>query len=204
MKTLCTCTLDMKPSSGCLRAGGYIIGGLLMFKAALFTTMCGLGLVGTLVVREVALPALSNLPKFDICAPAFAIRPPGQTGDGCTSSEDILKTINMALSSTDVLNILVIILSVGLVAGLLQISFLSVLLHGLTARRVRLVKIFCIYYAVVIGLGAIATIVLSFMGAVVIVSFYWIPLFLNLLGLLVINSHRKELLAKDSFEFVKV
>ena len=195
----------MKPSSGCLRAGSYLIGGLLMFWAALFTMVYGLGLAGTLVVREVALPALANLPKFDICSPAFATySQSGQPNDGCTSSEDILKNINMALRSTDFLNSLVIILSVGLVAGLLQISFLSFLLHGLTARRARLVKIFCIYYAVVIGLGAIATIVLSFMGAVVIVSFYWIPLFLNLLGLLVINSHRKELLAKDSFEFVKV
>ena len=195
----------MKPSSGCLRAGSYLIGGLLMFWAALFTMVYGLGLAGTLVVREVALPALANLPKFDICSPAFATySQSGQPNDGCTSSEDILKTINMALSSTDFLNILVIILSVGLVAGLLQISFLSFLLHGLTARRARLVKIFCIYYAVVIGLGAIATIVLSFMGAVVIVSFYWIPLFLNLLGLLVINSHRKELLAKETFTFVKV
>ena len=178
-----------------------------MFKVALFTTVYGLGLAGILVVREVALPALTNLPKFDICSPIFATySQSGQPDDGCvrTSSEDILKNINMALRSTDFLNSLVIILSVGLVAGLLQISFLSVLLHGLTAKRARLVKIFCIYYAMVIGLGAIATIVLSFMGPVEIVSFYWIPLFLNLLGLLVINSHRKELLAKDSFEFVKV
>ena len=151
-----------------------------MFWAALFTIVCGLGLAGTLVVREVALPALSDL-----------------------SSPDLQKFDIWTLSNMDFLNILIIILSVGLVVGL-HIGFISVLLHDLTARRARLVKIFCIYYAMVIGLGAIATIVLSFMGPVEIVSFYWIPLFLNLLGLLIINSHRKELLAKDSFEFVKV
>ena len=169
MKTLGTSTADMKPSTGCVRAGSYIIGEFLMFCAALFTTVYGLGLAGTLVVRDVALPALWNFPKFDICSPAFATySESGQPNDGCTSSEDILKKVDMALSSMDALNILVISLSVGLVVGLLQIVFISVLLHGLTAQRARLVKIFCVYYAVVIGLGAIATIV-SFIGSVGIV-----------------------------------
>ena len=209
-----TWTVDMKLSSGCLQAGSYITGGLLMSWAVLFTLLYGLGLAATLALREVATPGMYNLPQFYICSPALATySETGRTDDGCISSSAIWRQLDLALSNEDplrkwaegdqggedVLNRLVISLSVGLLAGLLLIGFISVLLHGLTAQRAGLVEVFCVYYAMVIGLGAIATIVLSFTISADTVSFYWIPLLLHLLGLAVINSHRKELLVKESF-----
>ena len=88
-------TVAMKPSSGCVQAGSYISGG-----ALLFTSLYGLGLATTLVLKEVALPGIYNLPQFYICSPALATySETGQPDDGCISSSAIWRQLDLALSN---------------------------------------------------------------------------------------------------------
>ena len=72
-----------------------------MFLAALSTTVYGLGLAATLVVREVAMPAMDTLQEFNICSLAFTVySESGQPHDGCHSSKDILNRVYKVLKSS--------------------------------------------------------------------------------------------------------
>ena len=182
------CSISCAPSPGCLKASSYIIGGFLMFWTVLVTTVCALGLPATLVFREVGLPALRNLPHFNFC----------DTYNNCKSSVKIIQQIEDGIQGNTGLNILIISISVVLVLGLLKIGFLSVLLHGITTGKAKLIKIFCIYYAVMISIGTVVTATLM-MNGFMAVSFNWICLPLHFLCLLVINHHRTAILAQDGF-----
>ena len=194
--------LTKAKAPGCLKAGSYIIGGFLMFLTVVMTTASVLLLSAILVFKEWGLPELQSntFPHFKVChidtdkGPAFWT----DGVDNCISSDKIIQQIMDAD-----LNIPIISLSIALAFGLLNVGFLSVLLHGVTTGKAKLLKIFYFYYAVVISLGTIGTTSLMVSGFPVFMEFnwsiHWICLLLHFLCLLVINRHRTAILAQGGF-----
>ena len=178
-------------SANCLRACTYTIGGLQLALAVLSATLAALGLSTTLL----AIPALNSLPGFTICfhqpqqghvqdQEGFQAVGMSTSSPGCTSSTDITRK----LEDGTALNVLTFAFSVAMFFGVLKICFVSVLLHGVTSLQTKLVKIFCIYYAVFIGLGSIGTTILCIVfGFTPVIISNCICLLLDVLCLLVIN-----------------
>ena len=192
--------MSKRRSTSLLRACTYTIGGVLMLLAVLGTALAGLGLAASLL----AIPAIHKLHDFTICFHHHHLQDQDDiqavgmstSSPGCTSSADIIRKIEDGAA----LKVLTIAFSIAMLVGLLKISFISVLLHGLTSLQAKLVKIFCIYYAVFLGLATIfITVLIVMFGFTHYVISNMICLPLDVLCLFVINRYRTDLFVNGGF-----